>query len=154
WMLLWFVFGAISVSIKSTAWTAAVLGVFTRSKGLALGLTMAGTALSQVLVPPLGNWLIESFGWRAAYVWLALGWGGITFLLCLFFFFDIHDIASGRRKKNEPAEAEPVPAAVDLPGLTVREAGRDWALWRVGISNFVVMVLTMGLGVHLIPILT
>jgi len=154
WLLLWFVFGAISVSIKSTAWTAAVLGVFTRSKGLALGLTMAGTALSQVLVPPLGNWLIESFGWRAAYVWLALGWGGITFLLCLFFFFDIHDVASGRRKKDDGAANEAVPAAVDLPGLTVREAGRDWALWRVGISNFVVMVLTMGLSVHLIPILT
>src|SRR5690606_16944849 len=45
-------------------------------------------------------------------------------------------------------------AAVDLPGLTVKEASRDWALWRVGISNFVVMVLTQGLAAHLIPILT
>ncbi len=155
WMALWFVFGAISVSIKSTAWTAAVLGVFTGSRGLALGLTMAGTALSQVLVPPLGNWLIESFGWRAAYVWLGLGWGGITFLLCLFFFFDIHDIASAERAKAAATPgSEAPPPGVELPGLTVREAARDWALWRVGISNFVVMVLTMGLTMHLIPILT
>jgi predicted MFS family arabinose efflux permease len=152
WMLLWLVFGLVSVSIKSTIWTAAVLGVFDRSKGLALGLTMAGTALSQVLVPPVGNWLIGEFGWRAAYVWLGLGWGGLTFLLTLLFFFDVHDVAAGKRAKDRPQQA--VPVKVDLPGLTVREAVRDWALWRVGLSNFVIMVLTMGLMMHLIPILT
>jgi MFS family permease len=151
WMLLWFVFGATSVSIKSTIWTAAVLGVFERSKGLALGLTMAGTALSQVLVPPVGDWLINHFGWRAAYVWLGLGWGSLTFVLCLFFFFDLHDVARRRPAKGGEAAA---PAVADLPGLTVAEAGRDWALWRVGVSNFVVMVLTQGLNAHLIPILT
>jgi predicted MFS family arabinose efflux permease len=43
---------------------------------------------------------------------------------------------------------------VNLPGLTVPQAARDWALWRVGISSFVVMVLTQGLLAHLIPILT
>jgi predicted MFS family arabinose efflux permease len=149
WVALWLFFGIASACIKSTVWTVAVLGVFTRSKGLALALVMSGTALSQVIVPPLGNWLIAGHGWRAAYVWLGLGWGVPTFLLALFFFFDLHDIAVRQRAK-QAAQA----AAVDLPGLTVAEASRDWALWRVGISNFVVMVLTQGLAAHLIPILT
>ncbi|MET0269038.1 MAG: MFS transporter, partial [Sphingomonas sp.] len=48
------------------------------------------------------------------------------------------------------ATAEPVA----LEGLTSRQALRDSALWRVGISNFVVMALTMGLTIHLFPILT
>lgn len=152
WMLFWLIFGICAVTIKSTIWTAAVLGVFNKSKGLALGLTMAGTALAQVLVPPIGDWLITGFGWRAAYVWLALGWGSITFVLCLFFFFDIHDVAARKRTKDKAAAA--APAMVDLPGLTARQGARDWALWRVGISNFVVMVLTQGLAAHLIPILT
>ncbi len=149
WLALWLFFGLAAACIKSTVWTVAVLGVFDKSKGLALALVMSGTALSQVIVPPLGNWLIADFGWRAAYVWLGVGWGLPTLLLTSLFFFDLHDVAARKRAKNEQAAV-----AVDLPGLTVRQASRDWALWRVGISNFVVMLLTQGLAAHLIPILT
>jgi predicted MFS family arabinose efflux permease len=149
WVALWLFFGISSACIKSTVWTVAVLGVFERSKGLALALVMSGTALSQIIVPPLGNWLIDGFGWRAAYVWLGLGWGVPTLLLTFFCFYDLHDVAA--RKRGEAAQAV---ASVKLPGLTVPEAARDWALWRVGISNFIVMILTQGLMAHLIPILT
>lgn len=152
WAALWFFFGMVSSSIKSTAWTAAVVGVFTRSRGLALGLTLSGTAVAQTLVPPLGNLLITEFGWRGAFVWLALGWGGITLLLCLLFFFDVHDRAAVRAKEGGVDEKQSV--VIDLPGLTVREALRNSAIWRLAVSNFVVMVLTIGLGIHLFPILT
>ena len=145
WLVQWAVFGAVAVSIKSTAWTAAVVGVFQRARGLALGLTLAGTAVAAMVVPPLGNWLIESYGWRMAFVWLALGWGGLTLVLSTLFFFDAHD----RVRKGEMASAD----TSGLPGLTPREALGDSALWRLGISNFVVMVLTMGLQIHLIQIL-
>jgi predicted MFS family arabinose efflux permease len=149
WLVLWAVFGIVAVSIKSTAWTAAVLGVFQRSRGLALGLTLSGTALAQAAVPPLGNWLIGAFGWRGAFVWLALGWGGITFLLCLLFFFDARD-----RLKAKSAQTIARVHAPVLTGLTPQQALRDSALWRVGISNFVVMLMTIGLSIHLFPILT
>jgi predicted MFS family arabinose efflux permease len=150
WYLLWFLFGFVAVSIKSTAWTAAVVGVFARSRGLALGLVLAGTAVASIIVPPLGNWLITAFGWRMAFVWLALGWGGVTFVLCFLFFFDIHD------RKHESSEAASAQAAAQasLPGLTRREGLCDSALWRLAISNFLVMLLTMGLSIHLFPILT
>lgn len=152
WIALWFFFGVVSATIKSTAWTAAVVGVFEKSRGLALGCTLAGTALSQMIVPPLGNFLINEFGWREAFVWLAIGWGSITFLLCFLFFFDIHDRAAARHKNASATEARE--AALNLPGLTPREALRDSAIWRLAISNFIVMVVTIGLGFHLIPILT
>jgi predicted MFS family arabinose efflux permease len=149
WMMLWLFYGAATACIKSTVWTAAVLGVFTKSKGLALALVMSGTAASQIVVPLMGNVLIADLGWRQAYVWLGLAWGLPTLLLCYFFFYDLHDVARKRATAEAKAAAE-----VDLPGLTVSEAARDWALWRIGISNFVVMVLTQGLMIHLFPILT
>lgn len=152
WLALWLFFGLAAACIKSTVWTVAVLGVFEKSKGLALAVVMSGTALSQVIVPPLGNWLIADFGWRAAYVWLGLGWGVPTLLIAWFFFFDLHDVAARRRAKDQKVAA--AREAVNLPGLTVPQAARDWALWRVGISNFVVMLLTQGLAAHLIPIMT
>ncbi|MCB2076045.1 MAG: MFS transporter [Novosphingobium sp.] len=152
WVALWLIFGLLSTTIKSTIWTAAVAGVFVKGRGLALGFTVAGTALSQTLVPPLGNFMIEEVGWRGAFVWLGLGWGGITFLLCWLFLFDVHDRIKAQAKAAGASADKPV--AVDLPGLTIAQAWRNSALWRVAISTFIVMVLTIGLGIHLFPILT
>jgi predicted MFS family arabinose efflux permease len=149
WYAMWFAFGFVSVSIKSTAWTAATVGMFTRSRGLALGMVLAGTAVSQTIVPPLGNWLIENYGWRTAFVCLALGWGGFTFLVCWLFFHDVNDEARG-----SAAKPEIVATTAALPGLTRTQGLRDTALWRLAVSNFVIMLLTMGLSVHLFPILT
>jgi MFS family permease len=150
WLTLWGVFGLVAVSIKSTIWTTAVVGMFERSRGLALGLTLSGTAVAQAVVPALGNFLIVSFGWRAAFVWLGLGWGGATLLLVTLFFFD--------RRSRMPARTQAVEVPVGdeavLYGLTLRQAVRDTAIWRLAFSNFIVMALTMGLAIHLFPILT
>lgn len=151
WFALWFVFGFVSVTIKSTAWTAAVVGVFTRSRGLALGLTLSGTAVAGIIVPPLGNYLITAFGWRAAFIWLSLGWGGVTLVLCYLFFFDIRDRAARAAATEE--RGAPV-SVVELPGLTRKEGLLNTALWRLAFSNFVVMLFSIGLTIHLFPILT
>jgi len=156
WIALWVIFGIVSVSIKSTPWTTAVVGVFQKSRGLALGLTLSGTAVAQSVVPPLGNFLISEFGWRGGFVWLGMGWGSITLLVCLLFFFDVRARATRQRKADERAGRGPVEAAeAPVPtGLSIAQAWRDSALWRLGIANFLVMLLTMGLVVHLFPILT
>lgn len=111
-------------------------------------MTLAGTAVAQAIVPPLANWLITEFGWRAAFVWMAFGWGGLTFLLSLLFFVD------GREEPKSGIEANEATDHPALSGLTSRKALLDRALWQVAISNFVVMALTMGLTIHLFPILT
>jgi predicted MFS family arabinose efflux permease len=148
WIALWFTFGLVSVSIKSTIWTAAVVGAFERSRGLALGLTLSGTAVAQSVVPPLGNLLIDLFGWRMAFVWLGLGWGSITLLLAWLF---LHEARRTRLKAANQAQRGHLPPT---EGLTVRVALRDRALWQLAISNFLIMALTMGLTIHLFPILT
>jgi predicted MFS family arabinose efflux permease len=150
WFALWVIFGFVAVSIKSTAWTAAVLTVFETSRGLALGMTLAGTAVAQAVVPPLANWLITTQGWRGAYVWMAVGWGGFTFLASILFFKDGFRTEG---KKSHDVAGKPA-SRINAGGLSSKEAIRDRALWQVGISNFVVMALTMGLTIHLFPILT
>lgn len=154
WIMLWVIFGVVSVTIKSTAWTTAVVGVFQTSRGLALGLTLAGTAVAQSVVPPLGNFLVTEFGWRAGFVWLALGWGGITFIMCVLFLYDLRDRQRTQAKQTSSQASASTASQTPLPGLTIPQAWRDSALWRLAISNFVVMMLTMGLSVHLFPILT
>ncbi|WP_232495957.1 MFS transporter [Novosphingobium kaempferiae] len=151
WVVMWVVFGLILTSIKSTIWTTAVAGTFSKGRGLALGLAVTGPAIAQTLVPPLGNFLIESFGWRAAYLWFGLGWGGVTLLLCWLFLADAHD---RKARATQAAGALESAARVVLPGLRKREALRSVALLQVAVSSFVVMMMTIGLSIHLFPILT
>lgn len=143
WVLLWSLYAVISVSIKTTVWTAAVTGAFTASQGLALGVTLAGTAFAQAAAPPLANWLIADFGWRATYLCFGLGWGSVTLLLCLAFLRD------GKRGGAGAHESR-----ADAPGLTPSQAWRDPALWRIAFATFAVMLLTIGLLIHQVPIMT
>src|SRR5690606_7704629 len=108
---------------------------------------MSGTALAQIIVPPLGNWLIGEFGWRTAFAWMGLGWGGVAFVLCVFFLYDAHDDA----RKKQAAGGENV--KVELAGLTLPEAWRNASLRRIAISTFLMMLVTIALIVHMIPIM-
>ena len=146
WLFIWFIYALTSLAVKSTVWTTAVAGVFSAGRGLALGVVLTGTAFAQMIVPPLGNYLIAEFGWRDAFAWLGFGWGGIAFILCVLFLFDAHDDA---RKARDAGEA----TDVSLPGLTIAQAWRTIALWRIAISTFIMMVFTIALMVHQIPLL-
>lgn len=152
WLVMWAVFGLILTTIKSTIWTTAVAGVFEKGRGLALGIVVAGTAIAQTVVPPLGNWLITVSGWRGAFFWLGTGWGAMSLLLCWLFLYDAHD----RTVRAAAESGDPVArrGTVSLPGLTRAQALRSPALWMVAVSTFIVMLLTIGLGIHLFPILT
>lgn len=156
WFAIWTAFAAAALLTKSTVWTAATASAFDAGRGLAMGLTLSGSALAQAITPPLTNLLIDAFGWRMALVWLALGWGGLAFVLCAFLLFDGYDV-SRKARAAERAANPGTPAAksllADAPGLTIQEAWRSPALWRIGISTFVIMVVTIALVVHQIPIL-
>jgi predicted MFS family arabinose efflux permease len=147
WLMLWAFYALVSIAVKTTVWTTAVSGVFEAGRGLALGITLSGVAIAQIVGPPLAQWLIAETGWRMAYVWLSLGWGGITLLACWLFLYDAHD-----RKR---AEADGAGATrPDFAGLSIAEAWRSPALWLIDISNFVIMLMTIGLLLHQVPIMT
>ena len=150
WIGLWIVFGLISLTVKTTIWTIAVAGVFSASRGLALGVTLSGTALAQVVVAPLGNWLISTQGWRAAFMWLGLGWGGIALIASLWFLYDVHDQRRAAARANPTDVVAEIP---DLHGLTIGQAWRDSALWRVGIATLLILTVTIAVTVHQFPIL-
>lgn len=149
WIALWAIYAVLAVAIQAPVWTAAVAGVFTAGRGLALGLTLAGATAAHTIMPPLSNLLIEQFGWRAAFVWMGFGGGAVSLLLSYSFLFDIHDrrraaLADGTAERSGPP---------DLSGLSVADAWKDSALWRIGLSIFLVMVVSIGLLIHQVEIL-
>lgn len=148
WLALWGVYAVISISVKTTVWTAAIAHHFSAARGMALAVTLSGTAAAQAIVPPLATWLIQDYGWRTAYVALGLGWGGLTFLVCYVFLRDPRRLPP---RDDQQAGAPPAPA---LPGLTIPAALRSRALWQINLASLIMMTLTIGLMVHQIPILT
>lgn len=69
----------VGLGVSIAGWTACVTMVnrwFSTRLGLALGIASAGIGVGIMVVVPLVQYLISTFGWRAAFVWLA----GIVFL--------------------------------------------------------------------------
>lgn len=122
WLLLWSLYAVVLLGVQATVWSAAVSGVFSASRGLALGVTISGAALAQIAVPPLAYWLIERIGWRLAYAVIGIGWGAAVLLLVLPFLFDAHD---HRRAKGASRQDT---SAAQLPGITIRQALRSLVL--------------------------
>jgi MFS family permease len=151
WFVIWTVYAVAALCTKSTVWTAGVASAFDAGRGLAMGLTLSGSAIAQAITPPLTNALIDAYGWRAALVWLGVGWGGFAIVLCVFLLYDGYD--ESRRKRAADPTLAIGKALLDAPGLTIPEAWRSVALWRIAISTFLIMVVTIALVVHQIPIL-
>jgi MFS family permease len=146
WYLLWLAIAITALGVKSTVWGAAVSSLFTTSRSLALSLMLTGSAIAQFCSPIIANWLIAEKGWRAAYAWIGLGWGGLALLLVLLFFYDAHD-------RKAKAGDEPVLVS-SLGGLTVREALRSPQIVKIGLANVLMATLGSGIAVHMVPLLT
>ena len=148
WLLLWTAYAILSVGINSTVWTAAVSSVFFKGRGLALAATLSGATLAQVMAPVISQWLIDSYGWQTAFVALGLGWGAPGLILCLLFLFDGHDRRRSAVRAGNHVASQP------LGGLSIPEAARSVPLWRIAIATLIMMILTIGVIVHQVPILT
>lgn len=148
WLGLWVVYGFLSLTIKSTVWTAAVSGMFTAGRGLALAFTVSGVAVAQTVVPPLAQMLIDTFGWREAFFMLAAGWGSLALIVNIFFLYDAHN-----RKITQSTQPDSPPPPI-LTGLDYKNSLRDPALLKIAISSFITMTLGVAILVHQVPILT
>lgn len=146
WLLLWTFYGLASLLIKATVWTAAASNAFRQGRGLALGLVLCGAALTQTAAPVIAEHLIDVFGWRMAYVWLGVGWGGPVLVLISLFLFEPQDRQISSRVRAEPPQ--------NLGGLSFRQACRNLALIRIGLATLIFMFFTVGVLIHQVPILT
>lgn len=144
WMLYlsYGVMAVLGAGTSPVTWTSAITANFERTRGIALGLTLTGTGICAVLAPQYGVWLVESFGWRVAYLGLAL--------LPILFAGPI--VYFGFRPDSVSATAKPVADA--SWGLTLGEAFRSHKFWILFVSILCVYMAVSGISPNLIPALT
>ncbi|MFW5924102.1 MAG: MFS transporter [archaeon] len=87
-LLAWY--GVLTGLGMSLLYVVAYTGVprwFGRHRGLAMGIASSGLGIGILVVAPTAAWLIDRGGWRAAYLWLAVG-AGIVLAISTYLFAD------------------------------------------------------------------
>ena len=128
-------------------WTRAIATSFFKRRGLALGLALTGTGICASVAPHYTVWLTDQFGWRGAYVGLAL----VPLFLAwpmLYFLFRPSDAHS---QSDEPG---PEATAALETGLTLGEAVRGYRFWVLLLSILFAYQGFSGIGPNLLPSLT
>ena len=124
---------------------------FTAKRGLAMSLMMMGWGLTVALHPPLALWLIDTFGWREA--WVALGLMTWVLMLPLLIFLVIdkpEDI--GLRPDNAPKQESD--ADTHQIGATLAQAVRHPSFYLVVAAQGGLAALQTALHYHQINVLT
>ncbi len=146
-----------------TGLTALVLGAtvasrwFTKRRGLVVGLLTASSATGQLLFLPLGAWMVENLGWRAAVLPPLLACL-LAWVLMLLLGRD-YPAQLGLAPYGETAVLPPPvrsggnPFGASLSAL--RDAARTWVFWVLFGTFFVCGLSTNGLvQSHFIPLCT
>ena len=124
-----FILGIAGAGTMPITWTKAITGAFMRNRGVALGLALMGTGVTGFIAPAATNWLIEGYGWRSAYIYLALVPAIIGFPIVFFLFHE---------KEYKSASSDSI-----MNGLSFRDALRSYRFWLIAISFFVI---SFGIG--------
>jgi predicted MFS family arabinose efflux permease len=124
-------------------YTLFVVKAFTKQRGVALSLTLAGTSVVALGLGPLLTWLIAGYGFRAGYVAMAVvSWAAIP---SVYFLLHERGTATAEGPKKEAAE---------LPGLTLREAARSYRFYLLFAVLFFVCSAVVAVASQLVPIIT
>lgn len=124
--------GSVAVVILVSAW-------FQEKRGLALGITLAGTSLGSAIFPPLLTHLIQTQGWRQAFHWLAL----IPLLLLIYTALTVH--STPEKAGMEPYGRLFPEKALVKQGKTYAEALRMPLFWLISLCGFLTFLGIVGI---------
>lgn len=122
---------------------------FGARRGLAMGVTFAGTSIGGMGMTLVSNWVIARGGWRAGYVALALPMIIVVAPVVLLMVRTRPDGAPA----SAPGHAGPAAPAAVVPGLELREAFRTRSFWMISAAQFLFACAVGGSGLHLIAYL-
>ena len=154
---MWFLIGLVGGGSTPVGWTRGVVGWFVANRGLALGITLIGTGITGLLLPPYAAWLVENFGWRNAFLGMALLPLGLALPVAWKLFYEAPGTGPARAAagpSGSPAADGSDSATPVVPeGVTLREAMRNYRLWVIAVVILLVGIQTAGTVTNFVPLL-
>jgi len=130
-------------------YAAVIAQWFDRQRGLALGIGTAGVGLGVALMPQVASRLIDTVGWRLAYVGLAIAVLLIALPPVALFLREPPGFSAYARRRRQPALTTAI-----VPGVAAGEALRSRLFWGLAIAFFLDVIAINGTLTHIVPLLT
>jgi MFS family permease len=127
-----------------TAYATVIARWFDRERGFAMGIGMAGVGLGTAIIPLLAAYLIDTVGWRDAYLGLSIAIVAIAGLPVIAFIRDPREGEGAYRPEVGDAP---------LPGIGLMEAVTgSWRFWGMIVAFLFGVIALNGVLVHIVAI--
>ncbi len=133
WYLSWALLAILGAGSLPIVWTGVLNNWFSKHRGKAIGITMAGTGLGAFLLPPIVEFLISSYGWRTAYRGIGIGALLVSLPIVISMF---RESADGAQQAVNQSPSW---------GMTREQAMRTARFWILGVVLFVTVIVLAGL---------
>lgn len=145
YLMLMIVGGAFGGGTAAIVWTRPVIAMFGRQRGLALGLSTAGTSIAALGAPLLLAWAIDAGGWRMGFFTMAAltGLAGLPLALAL--------IGRARERIETLDDAGDV-STIDAPDVPLRDAMRGLRFWLLVLAIICINIPGSGVLGQLAPL--
>ena len=162
--LRFFLLAAFTLGTTHVAFARVLTVWFDRRRGLALGIALSGIGLGGFIWPLYAQFMIGEFGWRTAYLLLALAVAIFALPVIFFWLKDTPqsvgqwpdgDAAPGAAGVGGASDGDSRAAmASNAQGMTLGEASRTGQYWLMIVTFFLFGFVVQSIILHLVPLLT
>lgn len=149
----YFLLSAFALGTTHVAFARVITLWFDRKRGLALGVALSGVGIGGFIWPLFVQSMIEAYGWRMAYVLLAIAIGSIA-LPTVGWLLKDDPVSLGQRPDGEPADTHTVSPTPQATGVSFGDAVRTRTFWIILLAFFVIGLAVQSALMHLVPLLT
>lgn len=148
--LLYMISGAAQAGTTLIPISLVISNWFNVKRGRAMGIVMTGTGLGAMVMVPLTSWIVIHWGWRTSY--FIMGWVIFSMAPICYFFIKTNPSDKGLKPDGGVVDMTVAPARIE--GLPAGAALKTGSFWFIASMMFILGMVGMGLGLHLMPYLT
>jgi len=149
----YFLLSAFALGTTHVAFARVITLWFDRKRGLALGIALSGVGIGGFIWPLFVQAMIEAYGWRMAYILLAIAIGTIA-LPTIGWLLTDDPSSLGQKPDGEPDDARKPLVTPQSTGITLGDALRTRTFWLILLAFFIIGLAVQSALMHLVPLLT
>ena len=149
-MVLFAIQGLFTSIQTPVAYAKMISARFDAQRGLALGIVLTGVGFGTILVPQYCRILLQHYGWRGGYIGMGVAIFVLAFIPVAIFYKEPEVIRKDRELRKTSGQVE----NPNLPGVSFGEGLRTFRFWAMAFAIFLLMSVTNGVLVNIIPMLT
>ncbi len=149
--LLFVLIGSLAAGANALPYLRTISAWFDRRRGLAIGIAMGGSGMGFVYVPPMVQYMIDSYGWRSGYYMLA----AVSIVIAIpLVYFVLREAPSQKEIENFDEMGRGTGTETSVPNIPMTTLLKRPLLWQL-FSIFCLLSFSLyGVLSHLVPMLS